>query len=160
MCLTVIRESVNGMMGVQNKDHRKFLSSRSLVVISACSLLISLTAVGANAYAATNASPGSGSSAVADDLVGITDSALLSTPVVAEGALSNTDRTPAGDVSVALYAWPDAATLKSLTVGDTVNLQPVAKATTDSTGKYGLRIASLSSLSPVAAKDGTVNLQR
>ncbi|MET9081568.1 hypothetical protein ABZX77_06625 [Streptomyces sp. NPDC004237] len=54
---------------------------------------------------------------------------------------------------------PDNETDDALEEGDAVKLQPVAKAETDSSGTYRLRIESLDSLSPVAATDGTVNFE-
>ncbi|MDV9174886.1 DNRLRE domain-containing protein [Streptomyces sp. W16] len=93
------------------------------------------------------------------ELAGITDSASLTTPVVAKGTVDNSDGTAASGADVVLYAWPSNEVDDALEEGDYVKLQPVAKAVTDSSGGYELRIAALSALSAQAADDGTVNFE-
>ncbi|MFF4507634.1 hypothetical protein [Streptomyces sp. NPDC001401] len=93
------------------------------------------------------------------ELAGIANSSSLTTPVVAQGTVDNADGTPAADTNVILYAWPNNDTEATLQEGDSVKLQPVARAVTDSSGAYALRMASLSSLAPQTANDGTVNLE-
>ena len=49
--------------------------------------------------------------------------------------------------------------LGNIKLGDSFNLQPVATAVTDSSGKYVVRLASSSLISPMASPDGIVNLE-
>ncbi|MEV6500091.1 DNRLRE domain-containing protein [Streptomyces prunicolor] len=93
------------------------------------------------------------------ELAGITDSANLTTPVISSGTVKDADGNVAAGADVVLYAWPDNESDDALEEGDSVKLQPVAKAVSDSSGGYVLRVASASSLTPEAAADGTVNLE-
>ncbi|MGW2518067.1 DNRLRE domain-containing protein [Streptomyces sp. NPDC001617] len=93
------------------------------------------------------------------ELAGITDSASLSTPAVSSGTVQNADGTAVAGADVVLYAWPDNETDAALQEGDSVKLQPVAKAIADSSGNYTLRLASADLAAPEAASDGTVNFE-
>ncbi|MFE2423156.1 DNRLRE domain-containing protein [Streptomyces hokutonensis] len=93
------------------------------------------------------------------ELAGITDSADLTTPVISSGTVKGADGNVAAGADVVLYAWPDNESDDALEEGDSVKLQPVAKAVSDSSGAYTLRVASASALTPEAATDGTVNLE-
>ncbi|MGW3289983.1 DNRLRE domain-containing protein [Streptomyces sp. NPDC001002] len=93
------------------------------------------------------------------ELAGITDSASLTTPVVSSGTIKDSSGNTVAGADVVLYAWPDNESDDALEEGDSVKLQPVAKAISDSDGGYTLRVASASSLTPQAATDGTVNLE-
>ncbi|MGX9889955.1 DNRLRE domain-containing protein [Streptomyces sp. NPDC002276] len=93
------------------------------------------------------------------ELAGITDSADLTTPVISSGTVKDAAGNVAAGADVVLYAWPDNESDDALEEGDSVKLQPVAKAVSDSSGGYVLRVASASSLTPEAAADGTVNLE-
>ncbi|MFE2212122.1 DNRLRE domain-containing protein [Streptomyces canus] len=93
------------------------------------------------------------------ELAGITDSARLTTPVVSSGTVKDAAGNTVAGADVVLYAWPDNESDDALEEGDSVKLQPVAKAISDSAGGYTLRVASASSLTPQAATDGTVNLE-
>ncbi|MET7474984.1 DNRLRE domain-containing protein [Streptomyces sp. NPDC005648] len=93
------------------------------------------------------------------ELAGITDSASLSTPVVSSGTVQKADGTAVAGADVVLYAWPDNETDAALQEGDSVKLQPVAKAIADSSGNYTLRLASADLAAPEAASDGTVNFE-
>ncbi len=93
------------------------------------------------------------------ELAGITDSAKLTTPVVSSGTVKDAAGNTVAGADVVLYAWPDNESDDALEEGDSVKLQPVAKAISDSGGGYTLRVASASSLTPQAATDGTVNLE-
>jgi hypothetical protein len=93
------------------------------------------------------------------ELAGITDSSSLTTPVVSSGTVKDASGNVAAGADVVLYAWPDNESDDALEEGDSVKLQPVAKAVSDSSGGYTLRVASASSLTPEAAADGTVNLE-
>ncbi|MEW1830389.1 DNRLRE domain-containing protein [Streptomyces sp. NPDC088196] len=93
------------------------------------------------------------------ELAGITDSADLTTPVISSGTVKDADGNVAAGADVVLYAWPDNESDDALEEGDSVKLQPVAKAVSDSSGGYTLRVAAASALTPEAAADGTVNLE-
>lgn len=93
------------------------------------------------------------------DVAGLKDSASLSTPVVSSGTVTNAAGTPVTDADVVLYAWPDNDSENALQEGDTVELQPVAKAVSDSSGNYALRIGDVSSLAPQAGSDSLVNFE-
>ncbi|WP_262064512.1 DNRLRE domain-containing protein [Streptomyces sp. STR69] len=93
------------------------------------------------------------------ELAGITDSSDLTTPVVSNGTIKGADGNTVAGADVVLYAWPDNESDDALEEGDSVKLQPVAKAVSDSSGDYTLRVASASSLTPQAAADGTVNFE-
>lgn len=67
-------------------------------------LLVALAATTTLAGPATASAP-------ASPLPGITDSARLSTPVVASGRVSGTDGTPAAGVPVVIRVWPDSEAL-------------------------------------------------
>lgn len=93
------------------------------------------------------------------DLAGITDSAALSTPVVSSGTVTDSSGSPVTDADVVLYAWPDNDTEAALQEGDSVKLQPVAKAVSDGSGNYSLRIGDLSSVAPEVDANGLVNFE-
>ncbi|MFD4598093.1 DNRLRE domain-containing protein [Streptomyces sp. NPDC058464] len=93
------------------------------------------------------------------ELAGITDSSSLTTPVVSSGTVKDADGNLAAGADVVLYAWPDNESDDALEEGDSVKLQPVAKAVSDSSGGYALRVASAAALTPEAAADGTVNFE-
>ncbi|MCX4853818.1 hypothetical protein [Streptomyces canus] len=93
------------------------------------------------------------------ELAGIADSAHLTTPVVSSGTVKDAGGNVVAGADVVLYAWPDNDSDDALEEGDSVKLQPVAKAVSDSSGGYTLRIGSASLLTPQAATDGTVNLE-
>lgn len=93
----------------------------------------------------------------ADDfLPEIADSAVLSTPPVAEGVVRSESGELAAGARVILLAWPS---LEHLSVGDSVKTQPVAKASTDKSGRFILRIGGLEVLKPLASPTGRVDLE-
>ncbi|MFE2062408.1 DNRLRE domain-containing protein [Streptomyces sp. NPDC059467] len=93
------------------------------------------------------------------DLAGIKDSASLSTPVVSSGMVTDSSGAPVTDADVVLYAWPDNDTDAALQEGDSVKLQPVAKAVSDASGNYALRIGDLSTIAPQEDGNGIVNFE-
>lgn len=66
----------------------------------------------------------------------------LSTPVVATGKIVNDEGAPVQGVPVALSVWPSAEVIESMVEGDSFTMQPLARATTTSTGAYTLRVPS------------------
>ncbi|MGW5458517.1 DNRLRE domain-containing protein [Streptomyces sp. NPDC003996] len=94
-----------------------------------------------------------------DDDAGLTDSSHLTTPIVSSGKVTDSAGTPVSGADVVLYAWPDNDTEATMQEGDSFKLQPVAKAVSDSTGAYALRIANLSSLQPDTDSQGLVNFE-
>lgn len=90
----------------------------------------------------------------------VRDSAGLSTPVIASGRTVGTDGRGLGGTQVALYAWPPDEVMSSIKVGETVRVEAVAKATTDSAGRYTLRVDEAIDMSRFAAEtDGWLDLQ-
>jgi hypothetical protein len=87
------------------------------------------------------------------------DSGNLTTPVVADGRVLRSDGGAEAGQGVILLAWPADDVVASMRVGDTVKLQPVATAITDTAGRYKLRIAELSQVRSQAGPDGLVNFE-
>lgn len=89
----------------------------------------------------------------------LTDSSNLSTPVIARGRVLTSGGDPVAGGKVILYALPSQEDRARLQVGDTVKLQPVAKAVANKDAEYSLRIASLNQLAPMVSHDGVVNFR-
>jgi hypothetical protein len=88
---------------------------------------------------------------------GLVDSSQLTTVAVADGIVRDRSGVPARGVGVTLYAWPSNDALESARQGDSFPLTPVAKARTDASGAFVLRIADLARLRPLASRYGIVN---
>lgn len=89
----------------------------------------------------------------------LVDSAALATPAVAAGHLVTASGAPAAGKPVLLMAWPDNDVTDNLEVGDRVNLQPIAQATTTDTGAFTLRLPNNKVLAPFAGADHLVNFE-
>ena len=91
---------------------------------------------------------------------GITDSARLSSEIVAAGtALDDAGRAVPTGTAVVLQAWPAASVLDALAIGESVKLSPVGAAVTDSAGRFELRYSDPELLRPYVSSAGLVDLE-
>lgn len=63
--------------------------------------------------------------------------------VLAAGTLTTASGTPVGGQAVYLYAWPDDATMASLSAGETAPVQEVGQAVTSSSGAYSISSSTI-----------------
>ncbi|WP_007025181.1 hypothetical protein [Saccharomonospora iraqiensis] len=71
----------------------------------------------------------------------LTDARDLNTPVVTAGTVTRSDGdTPAADATVEVLAYPDSEKMAALEEGDTFDLTPVGRTTTDADGTYEMRV--------------------
>jgi hypothetical protein len=92
----------------------------------------------------------------------VPDSAGLPTPVIANGTVLSSDGSAVAGAMVVLFADPTPATLDQLADGATVNSVPLSYATTDSAGRWSLRVpknVDLSAQTTTTADDPYVNLK-
>ncbi|MFF1819818.1 hypothetical protein ACFVWG_21130 [Kribbella sp. NPDC058245] len=123
----------------------------SIALLTAGGLLL-----GMNTATAAGTEP---NEAADPEVSALPDSSTLQTPVVSKGRVLRSDGTPAAGSNLVLLAWPSNDVTDKQVVGDTVKLQPIARATSDANGQFEVRIASNSSLEPLAGRDGIVNME-
>lgn len=137
---------------------RKF-SGLGPVPVFVCSALVTLGVCVANVV---------GSDAVAYSveswpvnwLPEIANSADLTSAVVAQGTVADARGRTLADADVVLMAWPAEDELELARPGDPVRVTPVAKARTDGSGRYVLRIADDFNLGPFASgRTGEINFE-
>lgn len=127
-----------------------------IAIATLSTLACVLTGISAQASAGTT----SPAQIVDDDwLPELPDSISLDTADVATGVVQDSRGRSFANVQVTLLAWPAGDVMSTLKPGDRVKLVPVAKATSDSRGRYKLRIKSLKDVRPMRAKNGLVNFE-
>ncbi|MDT7571077.1 MAG: hypothetical protein QOE05_1251 [Actinomycetota bacterium] len=103
--------------------------------------------------------PTSAHAAAPDNYPELADSSELSTPVVVDGTLKDSAGADLAGQQVVLFAWPSNDAMQYLREGDSIKLQPVAKASTDAAGRFQMRLRAMADLKPQVAHDGVVNLE-
>lgn len=89
----------------------------------------------------------------------LTDARDLNTPVVTAGTVNLSDGdTPAADATVELLAYPDSEKMAALEEGDTFDLTPVGRTTTDADGAYEMRVDPGVDLSQLARDERTMDV--
>lgn len=152
--LTGISQSLEGGCLLVTSGLGGIMNKRIVAVVLAASVVAMLSST----QAASASSPAAPTPPTAD-LVGLVDSASLTTPVVASGHILKSDGSAAAFADVVLYAWPANDALKGLSPGDGFKLQAVGAATADINGAYTLRIASADLVSPMADSSGIINFE-
>jgi hypothetical protein len=87
----------------------------------------------------------------------VTDSASLSTPVVVNGTFSDAGGAGVSGGTVVMFAWP--ANEDQVPEDGSIDLVTLTRATTDSTGRYALRLAPNADLSAVTLPSGDINIE-
>lgn len=93
-------------------------------------------------------------------LPSVVDSSMLTSSVVSSGNVTSPDghAFPEG-ATVELLAYPAEEVMRTLKEGDTIQVSPVAKARTDESGHFEMRLAEPSKLKRYASALGVVNFE-
>ncbi|WP_248580205.1 hypothetical protein [Nocardioides sp. InS609-2] len=140
------------------------MTSQAVAGTALTLILLGSTAVSCGAETAAPASAtGKASSSTArlvhtdQELAHLTDSAQLTTPILAEGRVVDASGAPAADVRLVVLGWPamtDAAD------GEEFTLPPVAYASAGEDGRFALHISDPDLLAPLADDDsGLVDVE-
>lgn len=89
----------------------------------------------------------------------VANSRELDTPVVTSGTLLRAGQTgPVTDAPVRLMAWPKLEVLQQLTDGDRFLIKPIGRATTDTLGRFTMRIDPSIDLTEFTSENGNIDV--